>query len=227
MSNILNEILKAQAEAADQRSQAWFNARAGKFTASEMYKLLTQPQSKEARERGDLSETTKSYIMTKIAEELTGVEQTTTTAATSWGIDHEAEAIRVYSDVCESDVSSVGFIAYGDHAGGSPDGLCSVHKVIEVKCPYNPENHIENLLIMNSQDLLRVHKNYWWQLQMNMVVTGEDEGMFISYDPRQSGKLMMALVPVRLEPNSKDIIDTAIHKASEYKKLLMDRIMNR
>ena len=74
MNNLLNEILKEQAQASSQRSQAWFNARVGKFTSSEIYKLMTQPQTKAARENGELSETTKSYIMSKVAEEMTGIE---------------------------------------------------------------------------------------------------------------------------------------------------------
>jgi len=227
MNNLLNEILKEQAQAADQRSKAWFSARLGKFTSSEIYKLMTQPQSKDARERGELSETTKSYIKSKVAEELTGIEHTTETAATTWGIDHEAEAISLYSSLVESTVESVGFIAYGDHAGGSPDGLCSTYGVIEVKCPYNAENHVENLLIENEAELLKAHKNYWWQLQMNMLITNNKEGMFISYDPRMDGKAKMALIPVTLQSNTEDVINNVLEKAIAYKRFLLDRIKNR
>lgn len=227
MNNLLNEILKEQAMAADQRSQAWFNARVGKFTSSEIYKLLTNPQSKEAREKGEMSETAKSYVMSKVAEEMAGTEQTTNSAATDWGLDHEAEACNLYAELMESHVDSTGFIPYGDHAGGSPDGICSRFGVIEIKCPYNFENHIQNLLIKDEAELLKERKAYWWQLQMNMLVAGKEEGMFISYDPRMDGKNKMAIIPVHLQSNTKEVIDAVLEKAVAYKKHLIEILTQR
>jgi hypothetical protein len=227
MNNLLNEILKEQAQASNQRSQAWFNARVGKFTASEIYKLMTQPQTKAARENGELSETTKSYIMSKVAEEMTGIEQTTNSAATDWGVEHEAEACNLYAEMMESHVDSVGFIPYGDHAGGSPDGICSRFGVIEIKCPYNFENHVQNLLIADEDDLFKQRKPYWWQLQMNMIVAGKEEGMFISYDPRMDGKNKLAIIPVHLQSDSKEILDNAIEMAVKYKQFLIEKLGNR
>jgi len=227
MSNLLNEILKEQAQASDQRSQAWFNARVGKFTASEIYKLMTQPQTKAARENGELSETTKTYIMGKVAEEMAGVEQTTNSAATDWGVDHEAEACNLYAEMMDSRVDSVGFIPYGDHAGGSPDGICSRFGVIEIKCPYNFENHVQNLLIADEDDLFKQRKPYWWQLQMNMIVSGKEEGMFISYDPRMDGKNKLAIIPVHLQSDSKEILDNAIAMAVKYKQFLIEKLGKR
>lgn len=225
--NLLNEILKEQAQAATQRSKAWFNARVGKFTSSEIHKLFVQPQTKDAREKGELSETTKAYIMSKVAEEMTGIEQTTDTAATTWGVEHEAEACNLYAELMECQVDSVGFIPYGDYAGGSPDGMCSRFGVIEIKCPYNFENHVQNLLLKDEFELLKLRKAYWWQLQMNMVITGKEEGMFISYDPRMDGKNKMSIIPVNLQPDSKEILDEAIDKAVKYKKLLIEKLSNR
>jgi hypothetical protein len=96
--------------------------------------------------------------------------------------------------------------------------------VIEIKCPYNFDNHVQNLLIKDEAELLKERKAYWWQLQMNMLVAGKEEGMFISYDPRMDGKNKMAIIPVHLQSNTKEVIDTVLEKAVAYKKQLIETI---
>jgi hypothetical protein len=105
--------------------------------------------------------------------------------------------------------------------------MCSRFGVIEIKCPYNFENHVQNLLLKDEFELLKLRKAYWWQLQMNMIITGKEEGMFISYDPRMDGKNKMSIIPVNLQPDSKEILDEAIDKAVKYKKLLIEKLSNR
>jgi hypothetical protein len=62
---------------------------------------------------------------------------------------------------------------------------------------------------------------------MNMVVAGKEEGMFISYDPRMDGKNKLAIIPVYLQSDSKEILDNAIAMAVKYKQFLIEKLGNR
>jgi len=62
---------------------------------------------------------------------------------------------------------------------------------------------------------------------MNMLVAGKDEGMFISYDPRMDGKSKLQIIPVHLQSNTKEVIDTVLDKAVAYKQMLIEMIKNR
>ena len=66
--SLLNEII----ELADQSTDMWDKVRLGKFTASTMFKLMSEPKSKEAKEAGELSEGAKTHVIEKVAEDKTG-----------------------------------------------------------------------------------------------------------------------------------------------------------
>ena len=61
--------------------------------------------------------------------------------AIQWGIMHEAIAVSVYAEATGAEVSPSGlWLAPSGLVGGSPDGIVSVQKIVEVKCPYS-ERH--------------------------------------------------------------------------------------
>lgn len=166
----------------EQRSEKWFKARIGKFTASNFSDLM-----KSGRKKEDVfSQAAMSLIYDKLAEIVTGQSKQIFGDALEWGVDNEAYAIALYEQSKKRKVSSIGFVplsGYEGYCGGSPDGLIDEGKgIIEVKCPYNSSNHIWTLA--NKSVPIRNYDKYYTQMQLNMLCTGAEYCDFISFDPR-------------------------------------------
>lgn len=165
---------------------AWEKQRLGRFTSSEIHKLMVKGRSKDQY----FGQGALTYIKTKVAEIITG-ERTpdVSSNAIEYGRSMEPEAFQVFEQL-RPDLEAVHFgiavpefYPYGDFAGGSPDGFAG-KGILEIKCPYNSTNHIEHLLLTTPEDLKNYSPEYYWQVQANMMFTGKPICYFISYDPR-------------------------------------------
>lgn len=179
-----------------QRSEAWDQVRKYKFTSSRIHALITEPKTKEARERGDLSETAKSYILEKITQEINGFIPEFTSKETEWGILTEENAKLWYHINTGIAISDVMFCEYNEFYGGSPD--CAVfdsslsqpgeegiiNGALEVKCPYNSNNHLKHCLIDSGDYFKSKHSEYYWQCVSHMITLKVDFCDFVSFDPR-------------------------------------------
>lgn len=169
----------------EQRSDAWYAAKAGKFSASEMADLLSGRGKKPTATRTNL-------IAKKVAERLTGVmERGFTSAAMQHGIDFEDEARDLYFIHRELPIEEEGFI---DHpaipfSGCSPDGMVADDGLVEIKCP-NTATHIDYLRTK------KVPNKYLYQMQWQMAVTGRQWCDFVSYDPRMPEHLCLLVIRV-------------------------------
>jgi YqaJ-like viral recombinase domain len=171
--------LQTQTEA-DKALELWMESRRGKITASSAWKLITstyKPANNDTRE---------TYILEKVAEILGATTEEWDTASTIWG--KENEAIQTYENKTKSRVSNpdkgISFILYDNIAGATPDGYVKMWGLIEVKCPYNPAEHVKHLLIKDQDDLKRNYYKYYTQVQFQMLVTGKRWADFVSYDKR-------------------------------------------
>ncbi|WP_155262911.1 lambda exonuclease family protein [Sphingomonas segetis] len=157
----------------EQRSEAWFAARAGKVTASRISDVLARTKSGWGAGR-------KNYAAQLVAERLTGtVEPSYCNAAMQWGTDTEPHAREAY---CQHMLCAVEEIAFVDHptiamAGASPDGLIGDDGLVEIKCP-GTATHIETLLGGSIPDKYRL------QMLFQMACTGRQYCDFVSFDPR-------------------------------------------
>jgi YqaJ-like viral recombinase domain len=162
--------LQTQTEA-DKALELWMESRRGKITASSAWKLITS-----------------TYILEKVAEILGATTEEWDTASTIWGKENEYEAIQTYENKTKSRVSNpdkgISFILYDNIAGATPDGYVKMWGLIEVKCPYNPAEHVKHLLIKDQDDLKRNYYKYYTQVQFQMLVTGKRWADFVSYDKR-------------------------------------------
>lgn len=134
--------------------------------------------------RKAIGETAKSYILEVAYEQVTGVPLGFGgNAATEWGNTYEDEARTEYENFKGRKVEQVGFCSHptNRYVGGSPDGLVDSDGAIEIKCPHNGLNHVKNVL----EDAFV--KDYEWQCQGNLWVTGRKWMDLISYDPRMKG----------------------------------------
>lgn len=188
----------------EQRSEAWFTAKAGKFSASEMADLLSGGGKKVTATRTNL-------IARKVAERLTGVmEQGYTSAAMQHGIDHEDDARDLYFVHRELPIEEEGFIDHPaiPYSGCSPDGMVSGDGLVEIKCP-NTATHIEYLRTK------KVPNKYLYQMQWQMACTGRQWCDFVSYDPRMPEHLCLLVIRV---PRDDDLIadlEAAVRKGVE------------
>jgi len=204
-------------------TEDWHRARSGKFTPSELYRLMTPPKLKTET----LSEGAKSYVKEKIAEILTidisNDKMFHGNNATEWGNSYEGEAIEVFSDMLNKEIVNVGFINYDDNFGGTPDGI-SHDKLfgIEVKCPYNSSIHLDNLLL-DSLAFKKERKEYYWQIQGYSLITGIENWYFVSYDPRQID-YKIKILPIKRNEDDIRLIKEKLQIAANYKQELINNL---
>lgn len=210
----------ALADAQGQRSDAWHSVRLGRFTSSEIHKLIGEPKTKN---QWGLTDTASTYIKEKAAEILTGRPQLSPdTIATQWGVEQEVVCKSLMQDRGYV-IEETGFHPYEDHAGGSPDGfiIAKETSVLEIKSPFHSVNHIKHLIIQDQDELKKVCKEYYWQVQANMLFTGKQSALFVSFDPRMSGK-ELHLLPVEVNTTDIVLLNEAIGKASKYLKHILE-----
>ena len=167
-------------EMIEQRSDAWFEARIGKVTASRVADVL-------AKTKTGYSATRDNYMAQLVCERLTGEKgESFNNAAMQHGTDTEPLARAAYESLKDVLVDEVGFVPHPKilMAGASPDGLVGDDGLLEIKCP-NTATHIETLL---SQI---VPGKYNTQMQFQMACTERSWCDFVSFDNRLPQDLQM------------------------------------
>jgi putative phage-type endonuclease len=171
-----------------QKSQDWLTLRRGKFTASEIYKLIGtgQKPSKFGDKLDDWTDTAATYIKQKVAECFSDQSQELKTRATDWGIEHEPEARAYYEGVFGEEVEDIGFILWPKDptCGCSPDGIVKgKNRGIEIKTPFELEPHLESFLIRSNDEFKAMKPQYYWQVMASMMFSGLPCWDFVSYHP--------------------------------------------
>jgi len=208
----MDEFEKALIEAQDQRSEEWRDIRAGRFTASEFHVLLGKSDTK-------WTDGAETYIHTKVAEQITGlVPESPRTAPIAWGEDNEEGARHLYHEITGTKITKAGFHVYGDHGGGSPDGLIGDDAFLEIKCPFNSANHIDFLKLEKGSEIKIANPKYYTQCQANMVFTGRKLCIFTSFDPRfPIQKQKIKILEMAPDNELQDLIKARLERAIETK----------
>lgn len=230
----------------DQGSEEWENIRAGRFTSSEIWKIMefgframtleelkarpkTGKGSKTTRvpDPSQMSEKGKSYIMQKVAEVLTGKPKPSAYAyPLVYGKETEPEAVEYFEKQTGYTCEEIGFQTWGEHAGGSPDRIIKeIKEGLEIKCPFQSENQIGYLMLTDHYDLKRMHPEYYWQCVSLMLFTGLKAWNFCTYDPRMildKHKLTHIRIESEKVNEDMDLINTALAAAVKEKLELLD-----
>lgn len=162
----------------------WQTARTGRFTASSIYKLFTEPKSKLDKEAGRLSETALTYIFELAVEQHTGYRKEISTKEMTHGIVNEEEGFEAFKlkSGLEFELTSNQFFKYGENAGASPDGILfdgiDVTAVLDIKCPFSPLSYYNQKMELYGT---KIPKAYYYQLQMQMLCTGAKKGYLARY----------------------------------------------
>lgn len=173
----------------EQRSDEWFEARAGIPTASNFDKIITST--------GKKSKSVNSYAYKLAGETLAGREENIyTNDFMERGIELETEALQAYILKSHSLVDTVGLVYKDDSkdVSCSPDGLVVENDLfvggVEIKCPAM-HTHTEYLYHN------KLPTKYVQQVQGSLYVTGLSWWDFVSYHP------MLPLLIVRIYPDEK------------------------
>lgn len=158
---------------------AWEIARIGKFTSSKIDALFTEPKSAEAKKKGELSESAKTYIREKAAEIITGTTRQVDNWSLEWGNTYEPYAAELlketFPDLLYLGKQNPEFFKYTDFSGGSPDGVDRKHRLVfEIKCPEAPVNHVEYCMLESAEELKKSQRDYYHQIQMNMACVAKE-----------------------------------------------------
>ena len=209
MRNDINDIIATQPT---QHSLDWYRARLGRFTGSQVGRLM-----KSGRGKDDIfSKDALAYINEIVAERMLNpsvvmidelfeeylMQVTASSKALAWGNDQEMNARTMYQQVTKRKVTSCGAIQMFAHFADSPDGLCiDDDGVIEIKCPQN-KTHTEYLASVHDTESLKAIKpEYYWQCVAHTAASGAEWCDWMSYCPFSKKPLQI----VRLERDSSAI----------------------
>ena len=203
----------------EQGTEAWFQARLGRFTASQISRLIPLSRDKSTIGSGGYT-----YIKEKAAEIISGADDRFSNAATERGNELESEAVAYYEKVTGNTVFVPGFIPFGNFAGSSPDGLVLLDKTIQVKCPAKRANHLEFLMMSSPEDLKKAESKYWYQIQMEMLATGRPYCDFISYHPDFPEPYRIKILEVPADKKEHELLINRIERAGTILTEMIDLI---
>jgi len=196
--------MENEPEVLQQRSMAWRLRRVGVVTASNYWKIMTPPRAKADKESGVWSETATTHMLEKLGELVTGIPADTFQSdATRWGIEHEEEAreraipiiAERFGASVERPVGKYAFIMHPTEAniGCSPDGIIGDDGLLELKCPWNPVNHLRTV---RAGEMPEKHVE---QVQGSLWIAERKWYVFASYDPRVEKSGMDPLFMLKVE----------------------------
>lgn len=214
--------------------EQWHLERRGKFTASEMYKLLIGGKGGTMFGEGAMS-----YIEAK------AIEMTTTmwerpeleeTKSILHGRVHEYPAYQMYVQQTKNfSMEYVGpedpvFLPYEtipEECGGTPDCVSfsksgAVEFGAEIKCPVNPAYHFRRLKWKDQWDVKDGYPLVYAQIQTLLMITNAIEWHFVSFDDRQMYKpSKIKIIPVLPDKKFQDNLEIRLRQAIKEKYRLI------
>lgn len=180
----------------ERQRDEWMAKRHGKITCS-MFPAVMQT----GRTKDEVFGATAMAYLRMVAAERLGSWHAVEAGSMRWGTENEAAAIDEYRKRTGLEVDSEPFQFFDFNAdvGGTPDGLVGNDGCLEIKCPFNPAQHVETLVSR------QVPRKYLWQCVGHMMVTGRSWCDFGSFDPRIPENDDRRLCIVRLERDAGQI----------------------
>lgn len=191
---------------APQGSAEWLVGKLGVPSASNASKLLAKPGS----------DTRSTYMAELVAQVATGVVEELNAKALDWGKQHEDAARSSYEFATGEIVEEVPFVFKDDtfRVGCSPDGILSVPKGLELKCPYNSVHYVKFVVEE------KIKPEWQAQNQFTMWVTGAEEWDFGQFDPRMKVKSLHYVTIERDEKVQKTLDDAVPQFLHEMDQML-------
>lgn len=218
----------------DQRSYDWYKARLGMFTASQIAKLMTASKKKDEM----FGDTAKTYIALvamerKVKErwdDMTDEErdnfirhQYPCNKAMEWGTYHEEFARSAFEFDRGVTVTQYGSCIREEmqYVSASPDGfIAEENAIIEIKCPQLETFGRYVMNVVDGATLKAEKADYYWQMMLQMWITGANYGYFVWYHP------LIGMEFAMVERNDEDIniMLQRIEKAEELAKETYEKL---
>lgn len=199
-----------------QRTDEWFELRRGRFTASQISRLL----GKETLQR--TKDSIENYAFEKAVESIYGhLEDDFTSYDMQRGIELEPLAFKRFKELKAFefiDVEQCVFYPFGRHAGASPDGIVSDNSILEIKCPKRNKFF---KIVANGID--QVDASYIAQMQMQMMCTNTDKAYFFNYYIEEGIEFWHELI-IQRDDEMIELIKDRIILASEIKNNYIEKI---
>lgn len=209
----------------------WFLDRHGKFTASEIGKLLSKGKGTEMFGTGAIT-----YIRQKAIEKMTVLwerPELESVKSLLHGKAHELPAYEYYKKVTRNfsmryfGTDAPLFLPFDNDSGGSPDGLMGegekVYCGLELKCPKNSHIHYDYWQFKDQWDLREYNMDYYAQIQFLLLISGAEEFHFCSFDDRFiNPKKKIKVIPVLPDKKFQDNLHIRLQMAIK----LRDSIVN-
>jgi putative phage-type endonuclease len=200
-----------------QRTKDWFDIREGRFTASQISRLLGKEGLKRTKDSID------GYAYEKAVEQIYGKDEDEDFISFDMqrGITQEPLAFALFKELKSYefiDVKETGFHQFEKHAGASPDGLLSNNCNLEIKCPRRKSFF---RLVANGID--EVKPDYVAQMQMQMLSTKTEKTHFFNYYLSKSIQYWHDIEVYRDE-GMIDLIKERINMATEIKLDYIEKI---
>lgn len=199
-----------------QRTDEWYKIREGRFTASEIHRLLGKETLKTTKQSID------TFAFEKAVETLYGKEDfELNNFDIQRGVTLEPLAFKLFKELKSYefiDVEETGFHIYGKNAGASPDGLLSNNSNLEIKCPRRNKFF---KIVANGKD--EIDDKYYSQMQMQMLCTNTEKTYFLNYYLENSLEYWHEIIVERDEDMIK-LIKERIEQATEIKLNYIEKI---
>lgn len=204
-----------------QGSPEWYALRCGKVTASCFGKLSGTGRA------GGWTQTALTYMTQVVAERITGSPQD---EIQSKYLDHgnryESTARQLYQWHLSARqvLEQVGFVDHPEvaYCGGSPDCLVGEDGLLEIKCPYTVHRHLANIESDGTDE-----KDYIWQMQGNLWITGRQWCDFVSFHPFVPESLQFHVVRYERDEDIIEEIEERIPRALEQVAIRVKNIEQR
>lgn len=216
----------------------WHQKRWGRFTASEVHKLLVPGKNSMFGDGANTYIEEKAIQMTTTMWDRPELEEV---ASLLHGKAHEYPAYVEYvrqtrnnSVIYMGDENPM-FIPHstlGDEFGGTPDcaditdsGIITFG--VEIKCPKNPKYHFRRLKWKDQWNIREEYSLVYAQIQSLLMITGAQEWHFVSYDDRQVSKAhKIKIIPVTPDKNYQNNLEIRLRQAIAEKYRLISEIYN-
>jgi hypothetical protein len=215
-----------------QRTNEWRRSRLGKFTGSQIYRLMVKGRSKDQV----FGEAAYTYMKEVASERLLSrkiktdddffnryIEATdVTTKSMQYGIDNEWVAISNYEFETMNQVDAQPFIAYNEYFGDSPDGyIKNLNRAVEVKCLTADKMLDYQLNVTDADSFKAFDKKYYWQCVAHMIVLGAGSVEFMIYNEWMEKTLWYVTIE-RKEDDVKELLER-VQQAEEIVKDMVNK----
>lgn len=209
----------------------WFIERHGKFTASEIGKLLSKGTGSEMFGKGAIT-----YIRQKAIEEMTVLwekPELEYVKSLLHGKAHEFPAYEMYKKTTKNysmryfGTDAPLYLSFNEDSGGSPDGIMGngteIYCGLELKCPRNSSVHYDYLGFKDQYDIKEYNGDYYAQIQFLLMITKAKEFHFASFDDRfKDVKKKIKIIEVLPDKKFQDNLEIRIQMAVKMKKAIVN-----